>query len=101
MPTLVYRDADGIDRTHVVGTEPVVIGRAVECQVQSQDPRVSRRHARVLADAGAWFIEDLGSSNGVFVDGTKVTRAEIPPATLLLVGSLMIWMFPDAAAESP
>jgi pSer/pThr/pTyr-binding forkhead associated (FHA) protein len=49
----------------------VVIGRAVECDVAVDDPLVSRRHARVLvSDLGA-ALEDLDSSNGVYVNGVR------------------------------
>ena len=49
----------------------VVIGRAVECDLAVDDPLVSRRHARVLAsDLGA-ALEDLDSSNGVYVNGVR------------------------------
>jgi pSer/pThr/pTyr-binding forkhead associated (FHA) protein len=46
-----------------------VIGRADDCDIHLDDPFVSRRHARVIsADVGT-AIEDLGSSNGVYVNG--------------------------------
>ena len=46
-----------------------VIGRADECEIHLDDPFVSRRHARVIsADIGT-AIEDLGSANGVYVNG--------------------------------
>ncbi len=98
MPTFWYRDADEVDRAHPVGLDPILIGRAVECQIQSQDPRVSRRHARVFVEEGAYLIEDLGSSNGVFVDGVRVTRAPITGGAMLLVGSLRCWLAADEAA---
>ena len=72
MPTLVYSDVDGIDRTYALTGEPVLVGRAVECQIHSADPRLSRQHARFFADQGMLWVEDLGSSNGVFVGANKV-----------------------------
>ena len=49
-----------------MGTQTILIGRAVECQIQTQDALVSRKHARVVYD-GLYWIEDLGSSNGTFL----------------------------------
>ena len=46
MATLIYSDTDGIDRSFSLGNEPVVVGRAAECAIRSDDPRVSRMHAR-------------------------------------------------------
>jgi pSer/pThr/pTyr-binding forkhead associated (FHA) protein len=47
----------------------VVIGRGAECEVALDDPLVSRRHARVLISELGAAIEDLDSSNGVYVNG--------------------------------
>src|SRR5258706_14699462 len=88
MPMLLYRDADGVDQAYPIGLEPVLLGRAVECQIQTQDARVSRRHARIFVDEGAYWIEDLGSSNGVFIDGNRITKEAIPGGAVLTVGSL-------------
>ncbi|MEM9074692.1 MAG: FHA domain-containing protein [Myxococcota bacterium] len=53
----------------------VVIGRSPDCQVTIEDPLVSRRHARILIDEESAQIEDLGSRNGVVVNGEKVEGA--------------------------
>ena len=46
-----------------------VIGRDAECHVTLDDPLVSRRHARILVGSDRVLVEDLGSRNGVFVNG--------------------------------
>src|SRR5262245_57559110 len=100
MPTLVFYDSDGSDRTFEMGREPVLIGRAAECQIQSTDPRVSRRHARLLLGAaGACWIEDLGSANGVYVAGQRVSSSPIAPGQVVVVGSLIMQLAPDATAD--
>src|SRR3972149_1425787 len=51
------------------------IGRAPENEVCIRDQSISQRHARVvLTPAGAVFVEDLGSTNGTYVNGEKVER---------------------------
>src|ERR1043166_3803661 len=67
MATLVYSDVDGIDRSFALGADPVMVGRGAEGASRSDDPRVSRVHARFFVDQGALWVEDLGSSNGIFV----------------------------------
>lgn len=55
----------------------VVIGRARGCEVKLDDPLVSRRHARVVSGELGTALEDLGSANGIYVNGRR--RAGITP----------------------
>jgi hypothetical protein len=50
----------------------VVLGRSPECHVTLEDPLVSRRHARVIIDGESAVIHDLGSRNGVRVNGRRI-----------------------------
>lgn len=101
MATLIYSDVDGVDRSHALGREPVMVGRGPECAIRSQDPRVSRLHARFFVDQGALWVEDLGSSNGIFVGPNKVKRAPVPTGEIILVGSLMIRLLPASGTLPP
>jgi predicted component of type VI protein secretion system len=49
-----------------------IIGRQAGCGIVVADTKVSREHARVFVEAGAAYVADLGSSNGTFVNGTKL-----------------------------
>jgi hypothetical protein len=51
-----------------------VIGRTPECQLSIEDPLVSRKHALLLVQRDGVFLHDLGSRNGVFVNGRRVTE---------------------------
>lgn len=53
-----------------------VVGRSPQCHLVLDDQMVSRRHARFIVDATSVVIEDLGSSNGVFVAGLRVEGAQ-------------------------
>jgi pSer/pThr/pTyr-binding forkhead associated (FHA) protein len=48
-----------------------IVGRALGCDVQLDDPFVSRRHARVISSELGMAIQDLASSNGVYVNGRR------------------------------
>jgi pSer/pThr/pTyr-binding forkhead associated (FHA) protein len=56
-------------------TDEVTVGRASGCQVALTDPTVSQLHARVFRRDGKLYVEDLGSSNGTFVNRKKVSAA--------------------------
>ncbi|HEX9104924.1 MAG TPA: FHA domain-containing protein, partial [Polyangia bacterium] len=96
MPKLIYHDSDGMDKVLLLGSEPILIGRATECQVQTQDAMVSRRHARIFWDGNYW-IEDLGSSNGVYVGNDKVQKAPFRPGDTVTCGSLVLRLMPDTS----
>jgi pSer/pThr/pTyr-binding forkhead associated (FHA) protein len=67
-------------------SEPVVIGRGSDCQIRLDDDYSSTRHARVFQSEGEWWVEDLGSTNGTYLDGQRVTR----PVPAEIGGSIRI-----------
>lgn len=52
-----------------------IVGRSSECQVILPDPRVSRRHAMIRKQDGGFYLFDLGSFNGSYLNGSRVTAA--------------------------
>ena len=62
------------------------IGRHTHCQIQLISPEVSRHHADVFIDGGAWWIQDLESANGVFVEGRKIDKFQISGTTRVRLG---------------
>lgn len=74
------------DGTRVALSDGLTIGRADDNGVVVRDPRVSRRHASIVADGTGWSVEDLGSSNGTFVDGAQIRRARLDRGQILTVG---------------
>lgn len=59
-------------RTAIVGSAGAVIGRSRECDVVLDDANVSRRHAEIRPSGGSWIVLDLGSTNGVKVNGRRI-----------------------------
>ena len=49
-----------------------IIGRGEDAQIVIQNPAVSRHHVRLTYQAGNYFVEDLGSANGTFVNGQRL-----------------------------
>ena len=81
--TVVY--ADGRRHQHVV-TEPFRIGRGEECEVRAEGKDVSRVHAEIIHREGRWWVRDAASTNGTFLDGERVTLAQIPERAVLQLG---------------
>jgi hypothetical protein len=65
----------------------VVLGRSRECDIQVEDPNVSRRHAELRQEGAAYWIVDLDSTNGIEVNGRRVKRAKLDPGDTFTVGS--------------
>ena len=101
MATLVYSDADGVDRSFALGADPIMVGRAAECAIRSEDPRVSRTHARFFVDKGSLWVEDLGSANGIYVGPNKVQKAPVPVGEIVLIGSIMIRLLAPSGTLPP
>ncbi len=59
------------------------IGRDESCELQIEDPQISRRHAKIVAQDGSWHIVDLDSSNGISVNGELVSRSALPNRAIL------------------
>ena len=60
-----------------LGAQDIVIGRSPECDIRFVVENVSRRHARVFFHNEEFMIEDLESTNGLFVNGVKVVRCAL------------------------
>jgi pSer/pThr/pTyr-binding forkhead associated (FHA) protein len=56
-----------------LGDQPVTLGRSQDSTIVLDDDYVSSRHARFFPRDGQWLVEDLGSTNGTYLDRTKVT----------------------------
>jgi len=89
-PTRALLLAEG--RRHVIPPGGALVGRSRECDVVLADANVSRRHAEVLPmAAGAWTIADLGSTNGVVVNGRRIQgAAPLQPGDSIALGTAQI-----------
>ncbi|MDR1710842.1 MAG: FHA domain-containing protein [Propionibacteriaceae bacterium] len=65
----------------------LVIGRGTEAGLRINDPGISRQHARIVSTGQGYVIEDLGSTNGITVDGQKVQSAPLTVGTRLSIGN--------------
>nr|WP_206038342.1 FHA domain-containing protein [Rhodococcus sp. HNM0569] len=78
-----------------LGTQPVLIGRADDSTLVLTDDYASTRHARLSPRGTDWYVEDLGSTNGTYLDRAKVTTAvRVPLGTPVRVGKTVIELRP-------
>ena len=78
------------DRTEVLGSEGGVLGRSRDCAITLHDSNVSRHHAEVRPSGGSWVVRDLGSTNGVKVNGRRVDVARpqsLKPGDVIELGT--------------
>jgi len=66
--------------------EEIIIGRNKECDIEIDDPEISRRHLRLFTENGRWFVEDLQSTNGTYVNKLRVDRYRVNPGDKIKAG---------------
>jgi pSer/pThr/pTyr-binding forkhead associated (FHA) protein len=86
----------GVEREQVVLTwdgrrqeierRRVLIGRSKECDVQLEDPNVSRRHAELRQEGASYWIVDLDSTNGIEVNGRRLKRSKLEDGDRIVIG---------------
>lgn len=74
---------------HQISRPVIVLGRSTEADVRIDDPGVSRRHAEIRIGSPS-TIQDMGSTNGIVVDGQHTTRATLRDGSRIVVGSTTI-----------
>jgi len=76
----------GEGRRNVLSGDRVVLGRSRDCDVVLADPNISRRHAELRPSRRGWAITDLGSTNGIKVNGRRVAEALLGPGDRITLG---------------
>lgn len=70
---------------------PIMIGRADDSTLVLDDDYASTRHARISQSGNDWYVEDLGSTNGTYLDRNKVSgQTRVPPGTPIRIGKTVI-----------
>ena len=99
--TVVSGPSTGRVYTVAEGGNATVIGRGKEAQVRIDDAGASREHARFLErEDGTYVVEDMGSTNGTFVDGKRVERAELRSGDRIHLGPNVVVSFAIVAAQA-
>ncbi|MFZ5445722.1 MAG: DUF4388 domain-containing protein [Myxococcota bacterium] len=82
------------------GDKQLIIGRSSELDIVLVEDMVSRKHAKITIQGGKISIEDLGSTNGTFVNGEKVKQSRLKEGDRILVGTSILKLV-KAGANAP
>ena len=75
------------------------IGRSSECEIRLGSTKVSRRHAQIVREGETFFVEDLGSTNAVFVNDVRVRRAALKDGDRIGIHRCLLEFVEEEAAE--
>ena len=76
----------------------VLIGRSEECEVRIAHSRISRRHARLVAQEGGYFLTDLQTANGTFVNGRRISGVRLSHGDRVRLGDHELTFLEEGAA---
>ena len=82
--------SDGKRERELVLVEKIVVGRDPTCDLSHDDALLSRRHAEFIAGSDRVTVRDLGSRNGVFVNGLRAAERTLEPGDVVQIGPLRV-----------
>ncbi len=92
---LVVTEGDLVGTRLSLGDSQITIGRADDSNLVITDDYASARHARLVPRGGQWYVEDLGSTNGTYLDRAKVTApTPVPLGVPIRIGRTCIELRP-------
>jgi pSer/pThr/pTyr-binding forkhead associated (FHA) protein len=90
---LLIVDHDGVKAGTIKLQEPIQVGRADACQIRLGDTYISQFHARIYPRDGTWYVEDLGSTNGTYLNQRKLTGpSEVHAGDVVRLGKTTLEM---------
>lgn len=99
-PALVVVYGSNLGKAYYLQQEVQVIGRAMAADIQLDEDSVSREHARVRVAHNATRVSDLGSTNGVFVNGHRVQEALLKDGDRLHLGETILKYISGSSSEA-
>jgi pSer/pThr/pTyr-binding forkhead associated (FHA) protein len=101
MAKLVLLSAGMTGRTQELKAEKTTIGRVEDNSFPIAEPSVSSHHCEILLRGNDVIVKDLGSTNGTFINGEKVSESPLKPGQILRLGQVEMRLETDAAPSAP
>ena len=100
MPEIIVKLGDNIVQKYFFVKEPISVGRTEDNQIVIENLAVSRNHARIDYDGEQYTIEDLGSSNGTFVNGVRIRKTEVIDRDVISIGKHKLFFYNQHATNN-
>jgi two-component system, cell cycle response regulator len=97
---LIYPPGPEMGKRWPLGTDEVVVGRGSDCDIQIDRDSVSRRHARIFRVGEQWFVEDLGSTNGSYINDMPIQRSPLRDGDFVKIGSAIFKFLSGSGIET-
>jgi diguanylate cyclase (GGDEF)-like protein len=98
---LIYPPGPDMGRRWELGdSDEIVVGRGSDCDIQIDRDSVSRRHARIYRVNNAWHVEDLGSTNGSYINDVPIQQSPLRDLDFVKIGSAIFKFLSGASVES-
>ncbi len=86
LPYLEVIKGKDAGKVYYLDQEEVMVGRNEDCDIKVDDVEISRQHLRLVNENRRWFVQDLGSTNGTFVNKLRVDRFMVNPGDRIKAG---------------
>ena len=97
---LLMREGPTPGKMFTLSKSEMVIGREMGSDIVINIPEVSRRHARLTLKGGGYIIEDLGSTNGTFVEGQRILGPHVlRPGEVIMLGDAVSLVYNPVVAD--
>jgi len=98
---MVYLQIEDEGNVSELGIEDrAVIGRMPECTVQLKEPHASRKHAVIYRHGEDWYIRDLDTRNGTFVNGRKIQDQKLNPGDVVAIGRATLKLLDENVSDA-
>src|ERR1700761_9634978 len=101
MAKLVVLSAGFNGRTHELNVDTTTIGRVEDNTFQIADPSVSSHHAEIILRGSEVVVKDIGSTNGTFTNGEKITESVLKPGQTVRFGQIEVQLLTEGMPVPP